>query len=214
MKISNIGNSVVAIKPVHQYFNEIGIKMMDDIIIPGTNLNHQDKITIDTRDTIPGVNVQDYITLGGKSMSDFHFGTGKPSFKTKDLVNVVLGNNDSIKIDTLFAHKGTTSVSIDCSTIGNTIHVNNMDITPWYLGENAKLSDLLVIQVKGFGKYDHVIFNDNKQDIRFVQGASGVRVDILEQGGSFTDPSDCLGRLNFIGADMTTVKESFQNYVG
>ena len=206
MKISNIGNSVVQIKNVHQYYNIVDIKMMDDIVLPGTNLN-QDKVVLDTRDTIPGVNVQDYITLGGKSMSDYDPLTG---MSKKDIISVKLGNNDSISIDTLVAHNGTTSVSIDCSTIGNTIHVNNMDVTPWFLS-NPKMSDLLTIQVKGFGKHDHVVFNDNTQDIRFVQGASGVRVDVIEQGGSFKDPNDYLGRLNFIGADMATVKEAFQS---
>jgi len=210
MKINNIGNSVVQIKNVHQYYNIVDIKMMDDIVLPGTNLN-QDKVVLDTRDTVPGVNVQEFITLGGKSMSDYDPLTG---MSKKDIISVKLGNNDSIAIDTLIAHKGTTSVSIDCSSIGNTIHINNMEIIPWYLGEYAKMSNLLTIQVKGFGEHDRVIFNDNTQDIRFVQGASSVRVDIVEQGGSFQDSGDYLGRLNFIGADIATVKNSFQSYVG
>lgn len=218
MELKTIGDVVVNVK--HQWSRTIDVIFQDKPFRkPIRPVSDFDLINLDVVDK-----VVDKISLSGISLatqlSHLEKGIKDPLF-SKDLIKISLGNKDTLVVKDLQSDTRSTKIDAILGKGEQSLDISDMDLRrQWYVYSANCIGDIRqafggisTINVQQLDKQDHVVFNDNTQDIRFVQGINSIRVDVIEQGGSFKDPGDYLGRLFFDGSDMSTVKEAFKQEI-
>lgn len=193
----------------YQFDQEIIVELQDDFSLRDYLDGENDQFVFNGFDsvksgiyfgqsTIKSINDKDPLT--GMSQKDFF------KFNLK---------NDTLFVNSIWANKTTTNLHVNLFEKGaskETLNLANLDITPWYLtGKFLTKNDILVINVKNLSREDKVFFDSKSQDLKFYQKGSSAFVDIVEEGGSFQNPDDYLGRLRFLETNIMTVQNAFQS---
>ena len=218
MKLETLGDPIINVN-TKKWFRTTDIIFQDGLSCrkPFFNLDH-DLVKLDVMDR-----VVDRVELSGRSVTNqpqIIDKDIKDTLFSKDIVKVSLGNKDTLVVKEFESDRKSTQIDVLLGKGNQTVNISDMDLrrkgnrestSSSNIGDvNQYFRNISTINIHNVEKQDTIEFNDKDQDLRFVQGASGVRVDVIEQGGSFKDPEDYLGRLFFKGADVTTVQNAFK----